>query len=104
MKASSDDYFLRTEYINHEGKKERIFNAATYDYITQVLRGSWKFETLDDDGNVVDTRVCSQAMRHTYRQEMEYLFELCGYEILNIYNNYNYDEAKNNFIWVVKKT
>jgi 2-polyprenyl-3-methyl-5-hydroxy-6-metoxy-1,4-benzoquinol methylase len=38
MKASPD-YVLRTEYINHEGKKERIFNAATYDYCLVKLKG-----------------------------------------------------------------
>ena len=103
MKAEPDEFVLRSEYINHEGKKERIYNAGTYDYIAQVLRGSWKFETLDDDGNVIDTRIRPAVMRHTYRQEMEYLFELCGYEIVDVYNSYLSDAAKNNFIWVVKK-
>jgi len=42
-------------------------------------------------------------MRHTYRQEMEYLLELCGFEILSVYNSYRRDEARDNFIWVVKK-
>ena len=103
MNVAPDEYFLRSEYINHKGKKERILNAFTYDYISQVQRGSWKFETLDDNRNVVDTRVRPAAMRHTYRQEMEYLFELCGYEILDVYNNYRCDPAKDNFIWVVKR-
>jgi hypothetical protein len=102
MKAAPDAYYLRSEYTNREGKKERIYNAVVYDYTTQIMRGNWKFETLDDNGNVTDTRVRPISMRHTYRQEMEYLFELCGYEILNVYNNYNYDTAKNNFVWVVK--
>jgi len=103
MKAVPDDYFLRTEYVNHEGKKERIFYTASYDYITQIFRGSWKFETLDDNGIVIDTRVCPQTIRHTYRQEMEYLFELCKYEILEVYNNYARDTTKDHFIWVVRK-
>jgi SAM-dependent methyltransferase len=103
MNDSIDEYHLRAEYINHEGKKERISKSATYDYTTQVMNGSWKFETLDDKGIVINTRVCPQVIRHTYRQEMEYLFELCGYEILNVYNNYCRDVAKEKFIWVVKK-
>ena len=103
MKAAPDEYVLRSEYVNHIGKKERIYNAGSYDYLAQVLRGSWKFETLDDDGNVIDTRVRPAVMRHTYRQEMEYLFELCGYEIIDIYNNYRCDATNNNFIWVVRK-
>jgi len=92
-----------SEYINHEGKKVRILKAATYDHTTQIMRGNWKFETLDDVGNVVDTCICPQAMRHTYRQEMEYLFEFCGYEIVDVYDNYSRDVAKDHHIWVVKK-
>jgi ubiquinone/menaquinone biosynthesis C-methylase UbiE len=103
MNVSIDEYHLCAEYVNHEGKKERIFKSSIYDYITQVMYRSWKFETLDGYGNVSDTRVCTQTTRHTYRQEMEYLFELCGYEILDVYNNYCRDAAKENFIWVVKK-
>ena len=102
MKADSDEYVLRSEYVNHEGKKERIFNAGKYDYITQILHGVWKFETLSGDDNVIDTRVRPAVIRHTYRQEMEYLLELCGYEIVGVYNSYRCDEATNNFIWVVK--
>lgn len=103
MKAEPGEYHPRSEYISHEGKRERILNAFTYDHITQVQSGSWKFETLDDNGNIIDTRIRPCAMRHTYRQEMEYLFELCEYEIMGVYNNYCYDKARDNFIWVIRK-
>jgi len=103
MKVVPNDYFLRTEYINHEGKKKQIFYAASYDHTNQIFHGSWKFETLDDNGIVVDTRICPQVIRHTYRQEMEYLFELCEYEILDVYNNYTNDLIKDHLIWVVRK-
>jgi len=103
MKVAPDDYILRTEYENHKEKKVRIHYAASYDHITQIFRGSWKFETLDDNGIIVDTSVCPQVVRHTYRQEMEYLFELCEYEVLDVYNNYVCDTAAEHFIWVVRK-
>jgi len=99
MRAKPDEYIPRWEYINHEGKKEKISYSETYDYITQIMRGNWKFETLDGE----ETRIRPIAMRHTYRQEMEYLLELCGYEIVNCYNNYNYEEARDNHIWIIKK-
>ena len=103
MQSNAGEYRFRAEYMNNEGKRERIFEAHTYDYLTQVMRGNWKFETLDDDGNIVATRIRPQAMRHTYRQEMEYLFELCRFRILAVYNNYRRDVAKDNYFWVVKK-
>jgi len=67
------------------------------------MRGNWKFETLGADGGVAAVRKCSQAMRQTYRQEMEYLLELCGYETVGLYNDYCYSAVKDNMIWVVRK-
>ena len=104
MQSSPDDYNFRAEYINNEGAKERIFEALTYNHLTQVMSGNWKFEMLDANGDIIDTRIRPQAMRHTYRQEMEYLFELCGFEVIDVYNDYCYCAAKDNFIWVVKKS
>ncbi|MCL2646066.1 MAG: class I SAM-dependent methyltransferase [Phycisphaerales bacterium] len=103
MKASPGEYYPRAEYVNREGKNTRILYAAVYDHIAQIMRGSWIFETLDSAGNVVDARTYPQVTRHTYRQEMEHLFELCGYDILNVHNNYRCDAAKDIFIWVVRK-
>jgi len=103
MKGESDEYDLRTEYINHEGKKVRMSKTAKYDHLAQVMRGNWKFETLDDFDNIIDTTVCPQATRHTYRHEMEYLFKLCGYEISAVYDNYLRDAARDHHIWIVKK-
>jgi len=103
MQAAPKEYNFRTVYTNSDGLKERILEANTYDYTTQVMRGSWKFETLDAAGNVAATRERPLAIRHIYRQEMAYLFELCGFEVLAVYNDYLRSEATDNFIWVVKK-
>lgn len=103
MQTKLDDYTLRLEYVNHNGQKERIYNAVTYDYLTQVMDASWKFETLDDSGNVIDLRIRENHMRQTYMQEMQYLFEICGYEVVNVYNDYLKKPAAGNCIWVVRK-
>lgn len=52
--------------------------------------------------SVVASRIRPLSIRHTYRQKMEYLLELCGFEILDVYNNYRYDAAKDMSVWVVK--
>ena len=51
MKTSENDYTYRLEYINHEGNREKIYNAISYDPLTQIMSGNWKFETYDDAGN-----------------------------------------------------
>lgn len=100
------DYSFRLEYTNKKGQREKIYNAISYDPYTQIMSGNWKFETLDDSGNVVDERIRPLKMRQTYRQEMKYLLELTGYEIVNVYGGYHKESCAgpaNNVIWCVRK-
>ena len=107
MNTKDIDYSFRLEYTNTQGSRERIYNAISYDPYTQIMSGNWKFETLDDfDGHVISERIRPLAMRQTYRQEMKYLLELTGYEIVNVYGGYNKESADHlakNVIWCVRK-
>ena len=114
MKTTSEDYSLRLEYVNAEGKRERIYNAITYNPYTQQMYGNWKFETLDDDGNVIGERVRPLMMRETYRSEVFLLAKLCGFEVIDIYRGYKGDKEdlsdpssaakyQSNLIWVMRK-
>lgn len=106
MNTKDTDYSFRLEYTNKQGRKEKIYNAISYDPYTQIMSGNWKFETLDDNGVVIEERIRPVKMRQTYRQEMKYLLEITGYEIVNIYGGYNKESAENfasNVIWCVKK-
>jgi len=45
-------------------------------------------------------------MRQTYRQEMKWLIELCGFDILDIYSDFKGKKADNNpgnCIWLLRK-
>jgi ubiquinone/menaquinone biosynthesis C-methylase UbiE len=96
MDTTSEDYTFRAEFINSEGRRERIYNAIGYNPQTQIMSGNWKFETLDENDNVVDIRIRPLAMRQTYRTELEYLCELCGYRIINIRPKYG------GLIWILE--
>ena len=99
MRSTPDDYQFRLEYVNRDGQRERIYNA-----ITQVMHGNWKFETLDDAGNVIAERIRPLAMRQTYAQELRYLLELCGFEVLARYGDYYRSEADTGrYVWVLRK-
>lgn len=106
MKTKDTDYAFRLEYTNSQGKREKIYNAISYNPHTQIMSGNWKFETLDDNGEVIEERIRPVKMRQTYRQEMEYLLELTGYEIINVYGGYHKESGNasaKNVIWCVKK-
>ena len=109
-----DDYSFRLEYINHEGQREKIYNAISYNPYTQIMSGNWKFETYDDNGNVMDVRIRPLTMRQTYRSEVFLLAKLCGFEVLDIYRGYKGDKEdlqdpssaskyRSNLIWILKK-
>lgn len=104
MRASDTDYQYRLEYVNRDGRRERIYNAITYDPLTQVMRGNWKFETLGEDGSVIAERIRPLAMRQTYKQELRYLAELCGFEVLHIYGDYHRSERDTGrYVWILRK-
>lgn len=103
MNTGEEDYSLRVEYINRQGCKEEVYNAITYDPKTQVMSGKWKFVTYDKNVKIGE-RIRPLAMRQTYEQEMRYLIELCGFEVVEVYGDYHKStDFTGNFIWVLRK-
>jgi len=104
MRSTPDNYEYWLEYVNRNGQRERIYNAITYNPATQVMHGNWKFETLDAEGSVIDERIRPLAMRQTYSQELRYLLELCGFEVLARYGDYyRSEEDTGRYVWVLRK-
>ncbi len=107
MQTSPQDFKFRLEYTNRNGQREKIYNAVSYDPVSQLMHGNWKFETYDEAGNVVEERIRPLTMRQTYRQEMIWLAELCGFEVVELYDGYHWNKAGNfpvkNLIWILRK-
>jgi SAM-dependent methyltransferase len=114
ISTKPDDYTFRLEYVNCQGQREKIYNAISYNPWTQIMSGSWKFETYDDKGNVIGERVRPLTMRQTCRWEMFLLAELCGFEVVDIYRGYKGDKEdlndpmsaanfRSNLIWILRK-
>lgn len=104
MQTREDDFSLRLEYVNRQGNREKIYNAITYDPQTQIMGGSWKFETFNEDGELIGERIRPLKMRQTYKQEMLYLIELCGFEVVEVYGNYyKGTEETGKYVWVLRK-
>ena len=114
MNTKPDDYSFRLEYVNSEGHREKIYNAISYNPWIQIMSGNWKFETYDDEGNVIGERIRPLKMRQTYRWEMFLLAELCGFEVVDIYRGYKGDKEdlndpmsaakyQSNLIWILRK-
>lgn len=114
METTQDDYSFRLEYVNSAGNREKIYNAITYDPYSQQMRGNWKFEEYNAEGEVIGTRVRPLLMRQTTRWEMHLLAKLCGFEVIDIYRGYNGDKEdlsdlstaakyRSNLIWILRR-
>ena len=115
MQTTPEDYSFRLEYVNSAGNREKIYNAITYDPISQQMWGHWKFEEYGADGRVIGERVRPLLMRQTTRWEMRLLAELCGFEVADIYRGYDGDREdpndlstaskyRSNLIWILRRT
>ena len=114
MKTDPEDYSFRLEYVNSNGQREKIYNAISYNPFSQLMSGNWKFETLDEAGNVIGERVRPLLMRQTYRSEIFLLAELCGFEVLDLYRGYHGEKEdlsapgdaarySGDLIWILRK-
>lgn len=105
IKSTLDNTYHRVTYTNSLGNEEKVYNAATYDPETQVMSGKWLFEEYNQTGEVISKRERPLKLRYTYKQEMIYLFELCGFRVKVVYGSYGKDSAQypGSLIWVVEK-
>ena len=58
------------------------------DPVNQRLTELWRFQELDAAGNTVREEYERLVLRWTYRYEMRYLLELCGFEVLAEYSDF----------------
>jgi hypothetical protein len=60
----------------------RIMLQRDNDPFRQLIQERMRLDVIDAAGQVVMTEEGSMALRWTLRQEMAYLFELCGFEVV----------------------
>jgi hypothetical protein len=74
----------------HPGTGHRVVvqDCLQYDLGQQIVTGDFTFEELDEEGRVIAKRYTQLTLRYAYRYEMEYLLEVCGFEIEALYGNF----------------
>jgi hypothetical protein len=59
------------------------------DPLRQVMSETWRFEELDPIGTPVRVEEEQLTVRWTYRWEMRYLLESCGFEVFNEHSDFD---------------
>jgi SAM-dependent methyltransferase len=75
------------------------------DPVLQLVSETYRIEELDEDGNAIASEESSWTLRWATRQEMRYLFELSGFEVIAEYSDFfrsppSYGEEQ---LWIVRK-
>jgi SAM-dependent methyltransferase len=70
----------------HVIRKERL---VEHDHLNQVRRFEFKFEEFDANGAILRERVVPLATRYTFRFELQLLLERTGFELVDLYRDYN---------------
>ena len=83
----------------------RVFLSRITDPLTQTFKEEMLLQVLDENGHSVAEEKTHWSLRWTYAQEMRYIFELTGFEVEQLYSDYDYGYpayAKEQ-IWICRK-
>jgi ubiquinone/menaquinone biosynthesis C-methylase UbiE len=82
-----------------------IWHRREYDLERQLSKTDYLYEEMDADGRVIGKTYKTLTARFTYRYEMQYLLELCGYRIEALHGDFKRGPFQpGGFqIWVARK-
>lgn len=96
-----------SEFIDSStGHRIVIWKTHQHDPEQQRLDAYIIFEALNDEGQVISKTYTPLRLRYVYRYEMEYLLELCGYQIEALYGDFQRGPFRHGGeqIWVVRRS
>ena len=88
------------------GHRVVVWDSRQYDPGRQMIEQYFIFEELDDEGKVISKTYSPITLRYIYRYEMQYLLELCGYQIEALYGDFQRGPFRHGGeqIWVARRS
>ena len=65
-----------------------VSDTRSYDPAEQTLEEHRFFEEVDDEGSVFSKTTTPLYLRYVHRFEMQYLLEICGFEVEALYGDF----------------
>ena len=86
------------------GNRVLVWSSTKPSLEEQHVSELWTYEELNGNGETLRRQHRTLNLRWTYRYEMEYLFELCGYRVLVLYGDFKRGPFRHGGeqIWVVE--
>lgn len=104
--GSDEEMVLSDELVHpHTGEHILVWNWSDFDAERQMIEQELLFETVDGAGETVAESLQHFAVRYTHRYEMQYLLEACGFQIDNLYGDFQRGPFRSGGqqVWVARK-
>ena len=98
-------YHLRDVIDPETGKRLVLWHQSRYDNHNQIIDARVIAEELDEAGVVGRRLYRDFQLRSAHRWEMEHLLAVSGYEVLDLYGDFDrspFDEASTEMVWVAR--
>ena len=98
-------YHLRDVTDPVTGSTLVLWNQSRYDNFTQIVYARIIIEELDSRSEIVRKIYRDFQLRYVHRWEMQHLLELCGFEVLDLYGDFDcspFDESSTEMVWVTR--
>lgn len=95
-----------SEFIHPEtGNRVILWGNRRCNLETQISEWHYTYEELDEYGVTISRIHNTDTTRHVFKNEMQYLLELCGYNIKALYGNFHRDSYRygREQVWLVQK-
>ena len=96
-------YYFRDVTDPETGGRLVLWHQSSYDNHSQVIATRLIAEELDDGGKVTGRFYRDFQLRYVHRWEMHHLLTASGYEVLDLYGDFDrspFDEDSNEMVWV----
>ena len=85
------------------GNRLVVWHQSSYDNYNQVIFVRLTVDRLDDRGRVVERVYLDYELRYVHRWEMHHLLVRCGFEVLDLFGDFDgseFDEMSGEMVWV----
>ena len=98
-------YHLRDVYDHETGTRLVLWHQSSYDNHQQIISARVIVDQLDGEGTVSRRFYRDFQLRYVHRWEMFFLLKSLGYEVLDLYGDFDrsaFDEASTEMVWVAR--
>ena len=98
-------FHLRDVADPDTGRTFVIWQQTRVDNFNQVLSVRLIVDEVDQEGTVGNRFYCDYQIRYAHRFEILHLLERCGYEVIDLYGDFDgspFDEESGEMVWVAR--